>query len=354
MSRFTKQLLIAAFTFVSGLYFFLEYLLPTEFTPPWTSTPIKFGKYHIEISRGMQVIGVMAIGLGLANIVRAHGSRLVNLRAGWINSFALLSAMIITFAVEVGTIVNNENILKEREILSVLPTYLDRIEAERINPPENVLFSPTKKLEFVADRLREAEARSRSLDSVLSTRRSPDSRSALEFAEALNESLIGTEQLMLRYSGPAAEDPSAAAEALKGSLKRTTGIAAELVALNQQQLTAQRLSHLIYTGFFSPLGSAMFALLAFYIANAAYRSFRARSAEASIMMLTALIVMLGQIPFGPLYIHESLPTLRLYLLETINTPAFRAIYFGSAIAGLAMAVRIWFSLERSPLSTEDS
>lgn len=70
------------------------------------------------------------------------------------------------------------------------------------------------------------------------------------------------------------------------------------------------------------------------------------------MMTAALIVMLGQIPHGPMLISPQLVPLRLWLLEQLSTPAFRAIYFGSAIAGLAMAVRMWLSLERSPLDSE--
>jgi len=63
--------------------------------------------------------------------------------------------------------------------------------------------------------------------------------------------------------------------------------------------------------------------------------------------------MLGQIPQGPMYISEDLPYFRLWLLKNISTPAFRAIFFGSSIAGLAMAIRIWFSLERGPLDESE-
>jgi hypothetical protein len=106
-----------------------------------------------------------------------------------------------------------------------------------------------------------------------------------------------------------------------------------------------KLSAFIENAFFIPLGAAMFSLLAFYIANAAYRAFRIRSIEAAIMMVAAVVVMLGQIPFGPLFIHPSLPAVRLWLIETVSTPVFRAITFGSVVAGLAMAIRIWLSLD---------
>ena len=132
----------------------------------------------------------------------------------------------------------------------------------------------------------------------------------------------------------------------------------QLLAAAQEQLeanyeagSARRWGNAIYNGFFTPLGSAMFALLAFYIVSAAYRSFRFRSWEAVVLMIPAVIVMLGQIPHGPLYVYHGLPELRRWLLEYLNTPAFRAIFFGSAVAGLAMSIRIWLSLEKTPLNS---
>lgn len=103
--------------------------------------------------------------------------------------------------------------------------------------------------------------------------------------------------------------------------------------------------------------AAMFATLAFFIISAAYRAFRVKSAEATLLMGAALIVMLGQIPIGQYLTHWipekgsfasifRLDNISNWLLLTVNAPATRAIGFGLGIGGLAIALRLWLSLER--------
>lgn len=113
---------------------------------------------------------------------------------------------------------------------------------------------------------------------------------------------------------------------------------------------------LLFEGGLQPLQATMFSVLAFYITSASYRAFRISSGEAALMTVTAFIVMLGQVPVG-MWLTKWLPVegapsvfrfenLSNWLLTTINTSAVRAINFGVAIGGLAMALRIWLSLER--------
>src|SRR6185312_9448251 len=54
----------------------------------------------------------------------------------------------------------------------------------------------------------------------------------------------------------------------------------------------------IYDWIYSPMSSTMFALLAFFIASAAFRAFRIRTVEAGLLAAAALIVMLGRVPLG--------------------------------------------------------
>jgi len=118
----------------------------------------------------------------------------------------------------------------------------------------------------------------------------------------------------------------------------------------------------LFTGGLSSLTSATFSIIAFYIASAAYRAFRIRSLEATLLMAAALIVMLGSVSFGTWFTHRipnTLPdgsenpwaNLRIeniaqWLLLEVNTAAQRGILFGLTLGLLATSLRYWLSLER--------
>lgn len=102
---------------------------------------------------------------------------------------------------------------------------------------------------------------------------------------------------------------------------------------------------------FISLVASVFSLLAFYIVSAAYRAFRVRSLEATLMMLSAVILMLGQVPLGQwmtqsLHPALQLPTMASWIMDVVNSAAVRGIIFGATVGAIAMALRIWLSLER--------
>jgi hypothetical protein len=155
---------------------------------------------------------------------------------------------------------------------------------------------------------------------------------------------------------------------------------------------------------FNPLDATMFSLLAFFMASAAYRTFRARTPEATVLLLTAVIVMLGRVPLGDMMVQHGaygiwagllflciawaafpwcaarfgrgtawalgvalmLVPVALLVVSAhlrgmpisgatewiMNTPAVgakRGILFGVALGSIATSLRIIFGIERSHL-----
>jgi hypothetical protein len=100
-----------------------------------------------------------------------------------------------------------------------------------------------------------------------------------------------------------------------------------------------------------PMGATMFALLAFYIASAAYKAFRARSAEATVLLIAALIVMLGQVPVGVAMFGgwEGIIDVTQWILDVPNLASKRGIALGVGLGMVATSLRIMLGIERTYL-----
>jgi len=104
----------------------------------------------------------------------------------------------------------------------------------------------------------------------------------------------------------------------------------------------------IYSYTLVPLQGTMFAILAFFIASAAYRSFRARSREAAVLLAAAVIVMMGRVPLGE-YILPISGDLSGWILNVLNAAVRRAILIGVSLGAIALSFKIIFGVERSYL-----
>jgi len=104
----------------------------------------------------------------------------------------------------------------------------------------------------------------------------------------------------------------------------------------------------IYNAINAPLASTMFSLLAFVIASAAFRAFRARSVEATLLLATAVVMMIGRVSLGEV-ISPHLPGFTEWLLDVPNLAAKRAIAIGVGLGAISTALKLIFGIERSYL-----
>jgi hypothetical protein len=107
----------------------------------------------------------------------------------------------------------------------------------------------------------------------------------------------------------------------------------------------------MYLNLLVPLQATMFSLLAFYIASAAFRAFRARSLEATLLLVCASLVMIGRIPMGE-KIWSFFPEISDWIMNFPNLAGKRAILIGASLGALSTGLRVILGLERSYLGGE--
>lgn len=97
-----------------------------------------------------------------------------------------------------------------------------------------------------------------------------------------------------------------------------------------------------------PLQSTLLALLAFFIASAAYRAFRVRSVDSFIMLAAGLIVLLGQVPLGAA-ISDWIVGAKEWILNYPSTGAARGILLGAALGVVLTGLRVLLGIDRPHL-----
>jgi hypothetical protein len=110
----------------------------------------------------------------------------------------------------------------------------------------------------------------------------------------------------------------------------------------------------------NPLQSTMYALLAFFVASASYRAFRAKNREATMLLIAAFIILLGRTPFGTFvtaWVPESfsifqIPNLAVWVMNSFNLAGQRAIMIGIGLGVVSMSLRLILGIERTYLGDD--
>ena len=118
------------------------------------------------------------------------------------------------------------------------------------------------------------------------------------------------------------------------------------------------ISMFLYNQVYSSMQGTMFALLAFFIASAAFRAFRVRTLEAGLLAAAALIVMLGRVPIGDQLTAWLPEPVRLgavqdWIMNVPQNAAKRAVLMGAALGVMATGLRVILGIERSYLGGGD-
>jgi len=91
-----------------------------------------------------------------------------------------------------------------------------------------------------------------------------------------------------------------------------------------------------YYKMFVPVYAMVFALLGFYIASAAYRAFRAKTVDSTIMLVSGILIILGMAPAVELAVPQ-LDLIRDWILNYPNTAGQRGILLGLSLGIIAFS-----------------
>jgi hypothetical protein len=94
------------------------------------------------------------------------------------------------------------------------------------------------------------------------------------------------------------------------------------------------------------MNATIYSIIGFFIATAAYRAFRIRTVEATILLTCGTLVLLKNAPIGAA-IWPGFETIGDWIMRVIQTTGWRGVYVGIAIGTVALAVRTWIGQETS-------
>ena len=112
--------------------------------------------------------------------------------------------------------------------------------------------------------------------------------------------------------------------------------------------TVNPIYNFLFTNAMTPLSGTMYSILAFFITSAAFRAFRARNIEASIVLVAGTLMVCSNAPL----LVNALPLFKeagLWIRNIPNMATMRGVIIGAALGSIALAVRTLMGIERGYL-----
>jgi hypothetical protein len=101
----------------------------------------------------------------------------------------------------------------------------------------------------------------------------------------------------------------------------------------------------IFNHILQPLEATFFALLALFMATAAFRAFRVVNPETFFFVLFAVIVLLGQVPMS-IYLWPEFPVIKDWILNIPALAGVKGILLGVALGVIATGLRVLTGADR--------
>jgi hypothetical protein len=104
----------------------------------------------------------------------------------------------------------------------------------------------------------------------------------------------------------------------------------------------------LFMNVLTPLGATMYSIIAFFITSAAYRSFRARSNEATVVLVAGILMICYNAPLMT-SMWPGFTPIGDWIFSVPNMATMRAVIIGAALGAIALAMRVLLGIERGYL-----
>lgn len=102
----------------------------------------------------------------------------------------------------------------------------------------------------------------------------------------------------------------------------------------------------IFSNVLLPLDATLFALLGFFIISAAFRAFRARTLDTTVLLLAGAAVMLMNMPIGGA-IWSGLPVIGAWVRDIPAVGGYRGIVIALTVGLVAYSLRVIMGYEKA-------